>query len=194
MAIRTVIQIGHPSLKAKNKQLSSFTSPKMKQLINDLKDTMYDAGLIGIAAPQIAENYSLFITHARNTKARNLGKEDILRIFINPQLISQSKEKTIVYEGCGSVSETKIFGPVERSKEILIEALDENGTKFSLTCDGILARVILHEYDHLHGIEFIQKVKDYNKIISEEYYVKDIKSSNRQLSASTITKVDYKKF
>lgn len=194
MAIRKIIQAGHPSLKAINKIINSFSSAKIKQLITDLTDTMYDAGLIGIAAPQIAENYMIFATHARNTKARNLGKEDELRIFINPKLTQLSKDKTIIYEGCGSISDAGLFGPVERSKEITIEALDGNGEKFSLTCDGILARVILHEYDHLHGIEFIQTVKDYNKIISEKYYIKDIKSSNPQLSASIITKVDYKRF
>lgn len=192
MAIRKVIQAGHPSLKAKNKIIQSFTSAKIKQLITDLTDTMYEAGLIGIAAPQIAENYMIFATHARNTKARNLGKEDKLRIFINPKLTYLSKSKSTIYEGCGSVSGATLFGPVERSKEITLEALDENGDKFSIACDGILARVILHEYDHLHGVEFIQKVKNYNKIISEEYYVKNIKNSKTQLSASVITKIEGK--
>jgi peptide deformylase len=194
MAIRTVIQIGHPSLKAKNKIIKSFNSSKVKQLIKDLTDTMYNSGLIGIAATQIAENYLIFITHARNTKSRNLGKEDTLRIFINPKLTYISKEKLTLYEGCGSVAETQIFGPVERSKEITVEAFDENGDKFWITCDGILARVILHEYDHLQGIAFIQSVKDYKQMLSQEYYVKDIKNSKKQLSASVITKIEYKKF
>ncbi len=194
MAIRKVIQAGHPSLKAKNKTITSYSSKKIKQLIIDLTDTMYEIGLIGIAAPQVAENYMIFVTHARNTKARNLGKEDKLRIFINPKLTKLSKEKVIIYEGCGSVSEATLFGPVERSKEIKIDAFDEKGDKFSITCDGILARVILHEYDHLQGIEFIQKVEDYNQIISEDYYVKDIKNTHIQKSASIITKIEYKKF
>lgn len=194
MAIRKVIQAGHPSLKSKNKITRSCTSQKIKQLITDLTETMYDAGLIGIAAPQIAENYQIFVTHARNTSARNLGKEDTRRVFINPKLTYLSKEKSIIYEGCGSVSEATLFGPVERTKKITIEAFDQEGNKFSITCDGILARVILHEYDHLHGVEFIQKVNDYNKIISEEYYVKDIKNSKLQTFASVITKVEQKKF
>jgi len=194
MAIRKIIQAGHSSLKAKNKIITSFHSRKINKLIQDLTDTMYENGLIGIAAPQIAENYMIFVTHARNTKARNLGKEDELRVFINPKLTDVSKSKTIIYEGCGSVSTAALFGPVERSKEIQIEAFDDEGNKFSLTCDGILARVILHEYDHLHGIEFIQKVKDYNKILSEEYYVKKIKNSKKQITPSVIKKIEYKKF
>ena len=191
MAIRKVIQIGHPSLKAKNNSIKSITSPKIKQLITDLTDTMYDTGLIGIAAPQIAENYQIFVTHVRNTNVRKLGKEDTLRVFMNPKLTYLSKKQSLIYEGSGSVSDATLFGPVERSKEITIEAFDENGNKFSLTCDGILARVILHEYDHLYGIEFIQKVKNYSQIKTEEYYVKDIKNSKRQLASSIITKIEY---
>ena len=155
---------------------------------------MYETGLNGIAAPQIAENYSIFITHARNTKSRNLGKEDELRIFINPKLTYISKETSTIYEGCGSVCDTHLFGPVERPKEITVDALDEEGNTFSLTCDGILARVILHELDHLQGIEFIQIIKDYKQMISQEYYVKNIKNSKEQIAASIITKIDYKKF
>jgi len=59
---------------------------------------------------------------------------------------------------------------------------------------GEVGRVILHEYDHLQGIEFIQKIKDYNHLLSEEYYVKDIKNSKKQISSSVIKKIEYKKF
>lgn len=193
MAIRNVIQLGHPSLKAKNTLIKAFTSSKLHALIVTLTETMYETGLIGIAAPQIAENYSIFITHVRNTKARNLGKEDKLRVFINPQITYLSPEKSTLYEGCGSVCEAKLFGPVKRAKEVSVEAFDEYGNKFLLTCDGILARVILHEYDHLQGIAFVQKINDNKQILSQEYYVKDIKNSKKQMLASIITKIEYKK-
>jgi peptide deformylase len=191
MSIRKIIQIGHPSLKAKNDAIGDFKSMKLKKLIKDLKDTMNKNDLIGIAAPQIAENYTVFVTHPRNTKSRNLGKADKFRVFINPKIINFSKEESVIYEGCGCVP--NIFGPVRRPKEIKIEAFDQKQNKFSLRCDGILARVIQHEYDHLSGIEFIEKICDYKKIMTKEFYIKNIKNSKEQLSASKITKVEFKK-
>lgn len=193
MAVKTVIQIGHPALKAKNKEITDFKSSKLKKLITDLKDTLKEAGLVGIATPQIAENYLVIATHVRNTKARKLGKADIFRIYINPKIINYSTSQSVIYEGCGSVAEGNLFGPVKRPQEVTIEAFDEKGKKFKLTCDGLLARVIQHEYDHLFGVEFLEKILDYKKVTSYEYYVKNIKNSKAQKEASKITKIQYKK-
>ncbi len=190
MAVRKVIQIGHPALKLKNRKIDSFSSPTLKKLIKDLKDTMYKTELVGIAASQIGENYMVFVTHPRNTKSRKLGKEDICRIYINPRIIKFSKEESIIYEGCGSVIEGFLFGPVLRPKEVEAEAFDEKGQKFRLLCDGLLARVIQHEYDHLMGIEFIQKVQDYGKLLSREFYKKIIRNSKEQKEAMKITKIE----
>src|SRR3989344_7061312 len=117
MAVRKIIQIGHPSLRARNKTIN-FNSSKLKKLIKDLKDTMYKTNLVGIAAPQINENYMVFLTHPRSTKTRKLFKEDVCRIYINPKIVSSSKQQVNVYEGCGSVANGELFGPVLRSREI----------------------------------------------------------------------------
>ena len=194
MSAKKVIQAGHPSLKTKNEALTSSNSPELKKIIKDLKETMYKTDLVGIAAPQIAKNYMVFVTHPRNTKARKLFREDVCRTYINPKITKFSKEKVVIYEGCGSLVEGGIFGPVLRSKEIIVEALDENGDKFSLACDGLLARVIQHEYDHLVGIEFIQRVSDYNKILDKTFYRKNIRNSKAQKESSKITKIEYAKF
>lgn len=189
MAVRRVIKAGDLRLKAKNKIINNIDSPEIKKLIKDLTSTMYKVDLIGIAAPQIGENYSVFITHPRSTKARKLGKTDDLRVYINPVITFESDKKSLIYEGCGSVSD---FGPVIRPIEIEVQAINEKGEKFSLRCDGILARVIQHEMDHLNGIEFIQKVSDYSKIIVQEHYRKNIRNSKEQLAASQTTKIEYK--
>ena len=189
MAIRKVIEAGDPRLKVNNKLISNFKSPKTKKLIKDLTDSMRKADLIGIAAPQIGENYMIFVTEPRNTKARKLGTADKLRIYINPKITYQSEKQNVIYEGCGSVSD---FGPVIRPEEVEVEAIDENGKKFSLRANGILGRVIQHENDHLHGIEFIQKVSDYGKIVVQAYYRKNIRNSMLQKKNSLITKIEYK--
>lgn len=193
MAIKTVVQAGHPKLKAKNKEISNVNLPKIKKLRKDLMDTMRKTGLIGIAAPQIAQNHMMFVTFPRKTKARNLGRTDILRTYINPKITFKSQKENIIYEGCGSVVNGDLFGPVSRPEEIEAEALDEKGEKFRLRCNGILARVIQHEYDHLMGIEFLERVNDCKKIIVGEYYRKNIRNSKLQKQNSLITKIDYKK-
>lgn len=193
MAVKTIIQAGHPKLKKLNKEIVNVNLPRIKKLRKDLTDTMGKAGLIGIAAPQIAQNYMIFVTHPRKTKSRNLGRTDILRTYINPKITFKSKQENLIYEGCGSVINGDLFGPVSRPEEVEIEALDEKGEKFRLRCNGILARVIQHEYDHLMGIEFMEKVNDYKKIIVGDYYRKTIRNSRLQKQNSLITKIDYNK-
>lgn len=190
MAVKKTVQAGDPRLKRKNKKIKNFKSPILKRLIRDLKDSMNKAGLVGIAAPQIGENYMVFITHPRNTKSRRLGKTDKLRIYINPKISYKSKKENVIYEGCGSVVNGDLFGPVKRPEEIQVSALDEKGKKFSIRCNGILARVIQHEYDHLKGIEFIQKVSDYKKVIVGDFYRKNIRNSKVQKQNSLITKIE----
>lgn len=193
MAVRKTIQIGDLRLKAENIVIKNFNDPTVKKVIKDLKDTMIKNDLIGMAAPQIGHNYKIFITQPRKTKARKLPKGDKLRIYINPKIIKSSKEKNIIYEGCGSVLDGNLFGPVKRPKEIIIEAYDEKGKNFQIRCDGILARVIQHENDHMVGVEFTEKIFDYKKLIAKEFYVKTIRNSKEQLQASNITIVEYKK-
>lgn len=193
MAVKAIIQVDHLSLKKINKEIENVNLPKIKKLRKDLVDTMNKVGLIGIASPQIAQNYMIFVTHPRKTKSRNLGRIDALRTYINPKITFKSKKENIIYEGCGSVVSGDLFGPVSRPEEIEIEALDQNGKKFRLRCNGILSRVIQHEHDHLMGIEFLEKVTDPRKIIVGDYYRKKIRNSNLQKQNSLITKIEYRK-
>lgn len=188
MPIRNVIQIGHPALKAKNAPIQDFESQKLHQVVEDLVDTMHEAGLIGMAAPQIAENYRVFVTEPRETKTRAKDQVDTLRIYVNPKIIYSSKEEVVIFEGCGSVMQGKLFGPVRRPKLITIEAFDLNGKKFQFTTDGILARVIQHEYDHMEGIEFLEKVSNYKEMMTVDYYVDRIKNDPKHMKACVITR------
>ena len=192
MAIKKIIEIGHKVLKLENKLIADFNSTLLKKLVKDLADTMKSVDLIGIAAPQIGQNYKVFLTHPRKTNARTIGKTDILRVFINPKITHMSKETNLIYEGCGCVPEHSVFGPVVRPQEIEIEAFDMRGEKFCIRCDGILARVIQHEYDHLQGIEFLERVTENRKMISWNIYRKEIRNSPAQKKASLITKIEYK--
>ena len=134
------------------------------------------------------------MTEPRETENRPADQADELRVYINPKIVQYSAEENVIYEGCGSVINGALFGPVKRSKEIVIEATDKNGNKFRLNCDGILARVIQHEYDHLWGIEFTEKIFDYKKLMSVEFYRATIKMSPEQVESSKITKKIATKF
>jgi len=191
MAVRETIQIGHPALKAKNEEVTDFNDPKIKEVIQDLIDTMRDKGLVGMAAPQIAENYRIFITEPRVTPTRTIDQADELRVYINPEIVETSGEEVVIFEGCGSVMNGQLFGPVKRPKVVTIEAFNESGEKFRLKCDGLLSRVIQHEYDHLKGIEFTEKVYDYKKLMTFDFYIQNIKNSPEQTEPSKITVKEY---
>lgn len=190
MAAKDIVQAGHPALKAKNKRITDFQSAALQQLLQDMKDSQDAADLVGIAAPQIGENYAVFLTHPRSTSLRKVGKEDSCRVYVNPRIVWKSPETIQMYEGCGSLSD--IFGPVIRPKEVTVEAYDEHGKRFTMTADGLLARVIQHEVDHLNGCEFIERVSDYHKIIMKEYYLRHIKACPTQQAACEITRIEYK--
>ena len=96
-------------LKAKNALVKKFGDPKVKQVIADLTVTMRENQLIGMAAPQIGENYQMFVTEPRKTAFRS-GATDMLRVYINPKIIHFSSETTVIYEGCGSVLNGQLFG------------------------------------------------------------------------------------
>jgi peptide deformylase len=192
MAFQETVQIGHPSLKALNTEITDFKLDLVKELVQDLTDTMRKNELVGMAGSQIARNYKIFVTEPRVTQLRTIDQSDELRVYINPTIVNSSKEACIIYEGCGSVLNGTLFGPVLRPKEITIEAFDKDGKKFQLRCDGLLARVILHEFDHLNGIEFTEKVHDYKNLMAKEFYILNIKNSAEQVNNSKITVKEFR--
>lgn len=191
MTIKETIPLGHPKLKAKNKRIKDFNSKRLQKLIRDLTDTMRKLDLIGMAAPQIGENYQVFVTEPRKTKARKNVIDDKLRVFVNPKIVERSKAEHVIWEGCGCTGD--IFGPVKRARIVTIEALDQNGEKFQITANGILGRVILHEIDHLNGIEFLERVKDNRKLVRMDYYVKNIRNTKTNVDNSKVTILEFKK-
>jgi peptide deformylase len=172
MIIKSVTQVGNPIIRRKSKKVMLVTSPKIKKIINDLTDSMRHSNLVGMSAPQIGQNLRVFVTEIRTTTLRKTKELDKLRVFINPRIINKSKKLISGFEGCGSVAMSGIFGKVPRSKKITVSALDENGKKFILTTTGLLARVIQHEFDHLEGIIFLDKVFNKNSLMSREEYLK----------------------
>lgn len=177
MVVENVIQIGNPVLRAKNETVKKIDDKRVLKTIADLVDSMRHYGLVGMAAPQIGVNLKIFVTEIRATPSRKPENLDNLRVFINPKIIWKSQKEVIIYEGCGSVANGNLFGPVNRSEKIKIIATDILGKKMRLKAEGLLARVIQHEYDHLVGIEFVEKICDMKKIMSKSEYIKMVEKS-----------------
>jgi peptide deformylase len=177
MVVKDVVQIGNSILRAKNKRVSDTNNKEIKKTILNLIDSMRYLDCVGMAAPQIGANFKIFVTEIRKTEYRESKNTDMLRVFINPKIIWKSKKEVTIYEGCASVSHSDFFGPVKRAEKIKVVAIDEKGKKIKFKAEGLLARVIQHEYDHLIGIEFVEKIVDSRKIMSKSEYLKMVEKS-----------------
>lgn len=151
MTIRKVVRYGTPSLRQPSKEVHKV-SKKVQELIKDLLDTLYSQNGVGLAAPQIGENYRVFVIDT------SVGDEPLNPIvFINPKIIKKSGA-FISNEGCLSFPE--VYTDVKRYKNVMIKAMDKHGRSFVMEAkDGsLLAKAMQHENDHLDGILFIDHV------------------------------------
>lgn len=151
MSVRKVVKYGEPSLRQPSKEVHKV-SQKIKNLVEDLLDTMYSQNGVGLAAPQIGENYRVFVIDV------STGNEPLNPIvFINPKIIKKSGA-CISHEGCLSFPEA--FTDVKRYANVMVKAQDSNGRSFVLEAKegSLLARAIQHEFDHLDGVLFIDHV------------------------------------
>lgn len=172
MIIKNTTQIGNPIIRNKSKKVVSFDTKETKTIIKDLIDSMRYHNLVGMAAPQIGKNIRIFVTEIRKTTLRKTKELDSVRVFINPIIKKYSKRQVTAYEGCGSVASARLFGEIKRSEEVIIEAHDEYGEKFRLSASGLLARVIQHEFDHLEGKIFLDRISNTKSLMSREEYLK----------------------
>jgi len=153
MAIKKILRYGTPSLRQPSKEVHKV-SRKIQELIKDLLDTLYSQNGVGLAAPQIGENYRMFVIDT------STGDEPLNPIvFINPKIIKKSGA-FISNEGCLSFPE--VYANVRRYSDVMIKALDDNGRPFVLEAKNgsLLAKAIQHEFDHLDGILFIDHARN----------------------------------
>lgn len=145
MALRTIRIMGDEVLTKKCREIPLMT-PRIKQLIGDMQDTMYEAGGVGLAAPQVGILKRLVVI--------DVGEGPI--VLINPQILVTSGEQT-GDEGCLSLPGKA--GQVTRPNYVKVRALDENMQEFELEGTELLARAICHELDHLDGHMYVEKVE-----------------------------------
>lgn len=160
MTIRKIAQIGHPVLRrqATPVPVEIIGSAQFQTLIDDLIETMRDAGGAGLAAPQVHEPYQLCAIEVR-ANPRYPYKPDIpLTVLINPVVTPLGDATYPSYEGCLSVPNLR--GLVPRSRSVHVEALDRDGAPIVQTLHGLTAGTYQHEVDHLNATLFVDRVVD----------------------------------
>jgi peptide deformylase len=158
--ILPIVAYGDPVLKQVANDIDA-EYPNLKQLIEDMENTMEKASGVGLAAPQIGLSIRLFIIDS--TLMMDEGEEDkgIREVFINAEMIEETGTEWAFEEGCLSIPD--IREDVYRKDTITIKYLDKDFKEHTKTFDGMTARVIQHEYDHIEGILFIDHLKPLKK-------------------------------
>lgn len=170
MSILKIIKYNNPLLRMQTKEVHKITL-KINKLINDMIDTMYAENGVGLAAPQVGENYKIFII---DVSKQNEPKNPI--VFINPKIIKKSGAMSS-NEGCLSFPD--VYTDVKRFSGIVVKAKNKIGKDFILeaTEGDLLTRAIQHEFDHLNGLLFVD-------------HSRNIEKTNKQLNAQGLPCID----
>jgi peptide deformylase len=152
-----IITLGHDLLRKKAEPIKPIGA-EYKKIAEEMVDALHEGKGVGLAGPQVGLLKRIFVVHV---------EKDIPRVFINPTIIMTSQD-LIKYEE-GWLSIPGFYAEVIRPESIRVQAWNERGRPFTLDAEGILARVILHEYDHLEGVLFLDRLSEpkRNKIIAK---------------------------
>lgn len=143
--ILNVTKLGEEILRKKAEPVPEIND-EIRELVNDMFDTMIENNGVGLAGPQVGKSLRLFVI---------IADDDVRRVFINPQIIKTSTQVGEYDEGCLSIPQ--VYETITRPLEVTVQAYNEEGKLFTLEADGLLARIIQHEYDHLDGILYIDR-------------------------------------
>lgn len=165
--ILPVVAYGDPVLKKKGVDITK-DYPNLDTLLENMFETMYNASGVGLAAPQIGLAIRLFLVdtepfseYEEFSEEERKELKEFKRVFINAKIIQEDGEEWAFNEGCLSIPDVR--EDVYRQPKITIEYLDENFEKHTEVFDGIIARVIQHEYDHIEGVLFTDKLSSFKK-------------------------------
>ncbi|GIK65001.1 MAG: peptide deformylase [Chloroflexota bacterium] len=161
MAVREIITPQNPILRKKANKVTNFADPKLQTLIEDMVETMHDAGGVGLAAPQVAVSQRVIVIQlpddeeSKEEYGENAG---VLFVVINPEIVKSSEEMIEGVEACLSIP--GYFGKVDRNVAITVQGQDRTGKEFRIKTRDWLARVFQHEIDHLNGVLYIDHAKE----------------------------------
>jgi peptide deformylase len=168
MTVLTVLTVPNPRLRVKAKPVSVIDD-KIRQILDDMVETMYAEDGIGLAAPQVGIDLRIAVIDVSKD-----DEETVIYKMINPEITWKSEDVDVCNEGCLSVPEQR--AKIERPAAVKMHYLDENGVLQNLEADGILATCIQHELDHLDGKLFI----DYLSPLKKQMYIKKVEKLNKE--------------
>jgi peptide deformylase len=161
--VRTILHYPDKRLRERGKKIQAVTD-ELRQLIDDMAETMYAAPGVGLAATQIGESLQLFIIDIADSE-----EPSDLKVFINPEILEATGELTW-QEGC--LSFPGVQEDIDRAAHVRVRALDRDGKPFELEAEGLLAVAIQHEYDHLQGQLMIDRMGPLKKRLTHRKMVK----------------------
>jgi len=166
--ILPITQLGEPVLRKVSRPVRSATSPAIRRLVADMIVTMKKAKGVGIAAPQVGVGRRLFVV-APQPSARYPHAPTMAPVaMINPRLVSHSKETVTGWEGCLSIPGLR--GRVPRYKTVDIEFTGLDGRRYRGQLKNFVARIFQHEFDHINGRVYVDRVPDTRTFITEREY------------------------
>jgi peptide deformylase len=167
MAIREVVTPPNPTLRARAKKVRSIT-PEIEVLIDDMIETMREAPGVGLAAPQVdVSSRVIVIEYSEQSEDPDIVPEPPkLYVVVNPEIVRKSPKTVFGNEACLSIP--GYFGEVERSESVTVKGLRRDGKHFRIKAKGWLARIFLHEIDHLDGVLFIDRATQVWRIEEQE--------------------------
>jgi peptide deformylase len=157
--ILKIVQYPNPGLKGKSKEVKEITS-EIKKLALDMKETMTAKDGLGLAAPQIGISQRMIAV--RLLPSRNSNEDVEVKVFINPKILKRSKETEFGEEGCLSLP--GLYLNIKRHRTVEVSAIDENGNEIKIQTQGLAARILQHEIDHLEGILFFDRLGLWEKM------------------------------
>jgi peptide deformylase len=155
-----IVAYGDPVLKKMSQPITK-DYPNLSELIENMFETMYKANGLGLAAPQVGLSIRLFVVDASKVEKEDL--KDFKKIFINAQILKEEGDEWMYNEGCLSIP--GIREDIYRIPKIKIKYMDENFIEHTEEYSGIAARVIQHEYDHINGVLFTDRISSLKKRI-----------------------------
>ncbi|MGB9081357.1 MAG: peptide deformylase [Desulfuromonadaceae bacterium] len=172
--LRQIAQLGQPVLRGVAGKIADPGAPAVQTLIDDMLVTVADADGVGLAAPQVFEPLFLFIVASRPNQRYPSAPEMEPTAMINPEILWASDETEKGWEGCLSIPGLR--GLVPRNRRVGVRYLTRKGEVREVEYVDFLARVFQHEFDHLQGVVFVDRVESTRELMTEKEYLRSLHS------------------
>lgn len=162
MAVLPIVRLGHPALRSPAEPVPAkrLAERPFQRLIDDMVESMRDAHGVGLAAPQVGFGVQLFVYEAEDPDEPGGGIP--LRVVVNPMIEPQPGELVYDWEGCLSIPDLR--GLVPRHPAVRVRGLDREGKPLDFVAQGFEARIVQHEFDHLNGVVFLDRMRDLHSL------------------------------